>query len=617
MKKYMALILSLVLAVSIVTAFPTRGLAAEEAVTLPDFEYPTMSCQTFAETGIPYDALMDAFPETLEIKYENGTLYVKDLGGDEALFFSDLNHDTRDGELVDGYWTFAVSAEEYNSDSSISMRTDSHSWHAEYKVNGKRWIVTLTKHMESNARIVMLYPEEGYGEQYIQVAYDLLAGFRVTDSYDAGVLKEQVVEVHDDDSSLWAYYDAQGNPKYVNVSENSEGRYASYIPGKGWSENSWEYVPTNAPAGYENATLESLLAMGPTDIGCKHQWEGPLCDVPAICALCHREKGEPIGHSWVSGTEYDTCSTCNGILYRVPKMEMPVFEGRPYQNLETAGVNADAITSKLPQKITTKYENGIFMIPNIDGYVLDVDLETEGFVKYRTENGWNLMEVAEEDLAALDISFSKLEEKDDGEIWHTLRYSADGCPVSVNMYDAETDKSITVSLKDKTVKLSYLKDKDSDIEYTDVYENGVIAAQNVYDLMKSIRVYYDSDLKVSKVKLWEMGKSYTFTPGKGWTVRGADGATAEAPEGYADKDAAYFAQAYPHNIDFCIHSFETSEDGSFQKCAKCGQTVALKQDDDPDPDSPVVLFVVGGVILAAAAAGIIIVVNKKKKQTKE
>lgn len=613
MKKYLSFIVCLAVMISAMTVFPFRGFAEEGGIALPEFDYPTVSYPTFAETGIPYDEIINLFPETLEIKYENGVLYVKDLGGDAAYYTDRLNYDGYEGELVDGYWEFEVSSEAYNSGGNISMYTDSHSWHAGYDVSGKRGVVSVTTYIESYSRIVVLYPTEGYGEQYVQVIYDLLSGIRVSDTYQAGSLKEQTVEIQNGNQAFWARYDSKGNIEYVNVSVYSTGEDATFIPGMGWSEHSWEYVPTDAPTGYEHATLESLLAMGPTDIGCEHQWSEPLCDVPSICALCKREKGEPIGHSWVSGSEYDTCSTCNGILYRIPDIDIPSFEGRPYLDLDKAGIDVDAITSKLLQKISTKYENGIFMIPNIDGYYFDARLPSEGFVDHKTVNGWNMMEVAEEDLEQLKIAFSKSKERGDHVTWYDFCYDSDGCLVSLNLYDSESEKSISMVCKENTVKLSYPKEKDGNIEYTDVYENGDLTSQIVCDLLEPIWVYYDSDLNVKKVELIIKGEYVSLIPGKGWTSDEMDGQTIPVPEGFEDKDAAYFAANYPHNIDFCIHSFETSDDGSVKKCVKCGETVELKKETDSDI-VVIVLVSVGVVLAVAAAAGVIVAVKKKKSQ---
>lgn len=606
MKKILSFIICLAV---IMVVLPLHGFAAADSINVPEFVWPTKSYPTFAETGIPYDELKSLLPETLEVRYEDGFLYVKDLGGDKAYYTDYLNYDGHNGELVDGYWEFEVSSEAYNSGGSISMHTDSHTWHASYDVSGKRKIVSFTTHFGNYSRNVVLYPTEGYGEQYVQVDYDLLSGIRVSDTYSEGFLNGQTVEIHDNVCAFWAKYDPQGNIKYINVSRYDTGEDASFIPSKGWSKHSWEYVPVDAPTGFENATLESLLAMGPTDIGCAHQWSDLLCDVPSICALCKREKGVPFGHSWVSGNAYDTCSTCNGILYRLPKTDMPSFEGRPYVSLDEAGIDSNLITSGFLQEISTKYENGVFMIPNIDGYYFDIRLPSKGFLRSNTTKGWNLTEVAEEDLEKLDIRFSKIIDRDENYIQYNLRYNSDGQLVSIELFDSEVENNILIMCEKNTVELSYLKEKDGTIEYTDVYENGSLRSQYIYDIEKDIRVYYNSDLNVEKVTLYATGAHLTFIPGEGWTLNGD---TVPTPEGYADKDETYFASAYPHSIDFCIHSFEMSEDGNVKTCVKCGETVNLKAETDYD----IVVIVIAsvGAVLAVAVVAVIVVVAKKKKK---
>lgn len=626
MKKYLSFILCLAVVISLMMFFPTHSLAADDQIVLPEYKCPALAYPTFAETGIPYDQLISILPEKLDIKYKDGILYVQDLGDSETNITLYLQSDSLEGELVDGYWQFTVSSEEYNNGAGLSMHTPNRSWHAEYDISGKRKIVSFTTYFDKYSRIVVLYPEAGYGKQFVQVVYDLIEGLRVTDIYSEGFLYEQTVELHTDSSSLWGRYDANGNIQYFNVSINKTGDYASYIPGKGWSENSWEYTPVDAPVGYEDATLESLLSTVPTNIGCAHQWEGPLCDAPAICSLCHAEKGDPISHSWVSGTDYDTCSTCNGILYKAPDIAMPSFEGRPFLNLESTGVNADAIISKLPKKILTKYENGVFMVPNIDGYDFDADLDAMTYVSHKTLNGWNIFEVLEEDLDELELEFSKTEEQGDLKIWFNLEFDADGNLLSFNLYEDESNKSLNISLEENTVELSYPKENTKHVEYTDVYRNGEIISQEVYDMEKYLHVYYDSDLNIEKVEIWKMGRYYTFIPGKGWTNDESE--TISAPEGYEDKDAAFFAETYPHCITFCIHSFELSEDGNYKTCVKCQETVQIEEKTESNDsnitanstdtnDDVVIIIVVVSVVLLAAFAAIVIVVVKKKKANAE
>lgn len=615
MKKTLSSALCLVMLLLLMPFIPTRSFA-DDQVTLPEYTYPGLAYPTFAETGIPYDQLINLFPETLDIKYEAGILYVKDLGAAVADFTDRLSYAYHEAELVDGYWQFAVTAEEYDAGGNLSLRTGNHSWNVEYDINGKRKFVSFTTFFANCSKIITFYPEDGYGEQYVQLDYDLIAGLRITDVYQAGVLTDQTVALHSDSSSLWAKYDSNGNIRYFDVSINGTGDYISYIPSKGWSTESWEYTPVDAPAGYEDATLESLLATVPTNIGCAHQWEGPICDAPAICALCKGEKGEPTGHTWVSGAEYDTCSTCNGILYKAPDIDMPSFEGRPFLNLESAGVNADAIISKLPKKILTKYEDGVFMVPNIDGYYFDVYLDSKGFVNCKTFNGWNIFEVSEEDLDELELEFSKSEEHSDLEIWFNLDFDADGNLVSFNLHEDESYKSLNISLEENTVELSYPKENADYVEYTDVYRNGEIISQEVYDIEKFLRVYYDSDLNIEKVRIWRMGRYFNFIPGKGWT--NDDGETIAAPEGYEDKDAAYFAETYAHCITFCIHSFELSEDGTHKTCVKCQETIQLeKETESNDSNMDVIIIVIVGVVLLAAAVAIVAVVVKKKKANAE
>ena len=180
----------------------------------------------------------------------------------------------------------------------------------------------------------------------------------------------------------------------------------------------------------------------------------------------------------------------------------------------------------------------------------------------------------------------------------------------LKIFEKESDKSISVSFEENTVELSYPKEKNGTVEYTDIYKNGDLASQFVYDFGASVWVYYDADLNVEKVTVYDRGEYVSLIPGKGWVVDGTDGANVPAPAGYENKDIGYFADAYPHNIDFCIHSFESADNGIIKKCAKCGEIVELRK------DAIVVVLVAAGAVLAATA-GIVIAVKKKKGRKAE
>ena len=608
MKKLFSLIVSIALIISLTAPFSIHGFAEESGIVLPEFDYPTSSYSTFAETGIPYDKIISCFPEKLEIKYENGAIYVRDIGGDNAYFLDYLNYDGYDGVLADGYWKFEVSEEVYNAGGNLSMYTDSRSWHAQYDLSGERGVITLSTYYGRYSRTVLLYPTEGYGEQYVQVNYDLPAGFMVSDTYEAGSLIRQNIDIRENDTTFYAKYDAEGKLKYIDVSNYDTGEDASYLPGKGWSESSGEYLPTKAPTGFENLTLEDMLAMGPTDIGCEHQLSEALCDVPPSCTRCKREKGEPLGHSWVSGSEYDTCSACNGILYRIQGLEMPSFEGRPHLELTEAGVNSDSILSKLIKKLNTKYENGVFMIPNIDGYSVEARTPDD-FFGHKTVQGWNLIEIDEEDLKELKITFFGVFDVGQKHYDYTFIYKHDGTLITADLYEKKSGKSVTVKPENNIIRLTYPKDKESKINYIDIYENGTLTGQTIFDREKYIEVRYNSDLGVEKVVVTVDWENLYFIPGKGWFSDEECTKPIDAPTGYEDKDAKYFAENYPHNIDFCIHNWKEAEGA--KECTKCGERIAATT-------SPIGLIVgiAAGVILLAAAVAVSIILIKKKKSAK-
>lgn len=623
MKKILSFILSLTLVASLGAFFALGSSAEEGEVSLPAFTFPLRAYPTLEDAKIPYDELLACFPEINEVKYENGVLYIKDVGGVEANYVDTLNYDYHHGKLVDGYWEFDVSVEEYNSAGSISISARSRLWSVEYELDGKRSFVTFDNYIDGYRRLVMLYPEEGYYEKSVDVSYSLRAGLDVSDEYAQGVLNEQTVALHTENESIWAIYGADGTLLYVDVAINDTGEYVVLLPDKGWCEDSNGEIPVKAPQGFENVTLEELAKRLPTDITCDHQWSAPLCDVPSICEKCFRENGEPLGHKLTAGDEYDTCSTCNAIIYRLPSIALPSFAAQPVLTLAQIGIDANAITSSFPPKIITEYENGIFTLPCIEECDLTVKSKTDGFIAYNTANGRNTFEIENEDIKQLEFTF-------DGERYigencyeYSMRYDCDGALLSCYVSNEQAERTVSIILAENKVDVTYPKSADEDIEYTDTYVNGILTSQAVFRMDEGVRVCYDSDLNVSKVSVRTNGSNDHYIPDKGWFDDSACTKSIPTPSGYEDKDAAYFAKNYPTSITFCIHAWKDIEGG--KECTKCGEKVIdEKPVETQAPDAPqdndmqigLIIGIAVGVIAVVAVAAVSVIVLKKKSSAR-
>ena len=623
MKKILSFILCLTLVASLGAFFALGSSAEEGKVNLPEFTFPLRAYPTLEDAKIPYDELLACFPEINEVKYENGVLYIKDVGGAEASYVDTLNYDYHHGKLVDGYWEFDVSVEEYNSAGSISISAQSYLWTVEYELDGKRGLVIFENYVEGHQSLVTLYPEEGYGDKLVEVCYSLRAGLEVYDTYAQGVLNEQTVALYTENESILAKYGADGTLLYVDMAINDTGEYVYFIPDKGWCEDINGEIPVNAPQGFENVTLEDLKKRLPTDIGCAHQWSAPLCDVPSICEKCFRENGEPLGHKLTAGDEYDTCSTCSAIIYRLPTIALPSFAARPVLTLAQLGIDVNAITSSFPRKIITEYENGIFTLPCIGECDLNVKSKTKGFINYNTENGRNTFEIENEDIKQLEFIFDGESCIGENCYEYSMRYDCDGTLLSCFVYDEQTERSISVFLAENKVDVIYPKSADEDIEYTDTYENGILTSQAVFSTDDGVSVCYDSDLNVSKVSVWTNASNDHYVPDKGWFDDSACTKPIPAPSGYEDKDAAYFAENYPTSIDFCIHAWKDIEGGT--ECTKCGEKVidekpvetqAPDANQDNDMQIGLIIGIAAGVIAVAAVAAASVIILKKKSSAR-
>jgi len=421
-------------------------------------------------------------------------------------------------------------------------------------------------------------------------------------------LEKQRVALHRETNSMWAEYSADGILQNVEVYVVDSDQHAYFIPGKGWFENEYDETPVDAPDGFENVTEESLKALLPTDIGCEHQWSDPLCDVTSICSKCLRNKGEVLGHTWTSHKEYDICSTCNGILYHSPEAAMPSFNGRPELTLKKLGISIDKIAEKFPEKIITKYENGIFMVPNIDEYYFMARKNSGVYIYTHATNGWNRFEIEEEEVAQLQLRFDGGEDIGGKGYEYTLYYNSEGSLVSVRLESEDPQRKIRIYFEENRVEVTYTNADNNTVEYIDTYLNGNLTSQTVYDNEERIDVYYDSDLKVEKVGAYIDNKTLYYVPNMGWFADRECTKGIATPQGYEEKDAEYFREAYPSNIDFCIHEWNTVH--GREECIKCGEKAPLWE-------NKIFKGVIIGVVAAVIAAGAAFITVKRKRAVKK
>lgn len=601
MKKLLSFVLSLLIIISVMSLISISASAEPSKIDLPEFTYPTMAHKTFSETGIPYDEILACFPEKIDIKYENGILSAEYFGGGEMRFTSRLDYESVDGELVDGYWKFEVSEEQYNEGGYFYVRDGDGEWDVEYNINGNRRIIFTYSSEGFGVNSLHLYPVEGYGEQYVQVAYFLNSGLEVIDTYDSGLFYDQTVRARYNNDYVIFDYDKNGKVKGSLALLSETGGYVSYTNGIGWTDYSDETTPVETPEGFENLTYEDLAALAPTDIGCDHQWQDPLCDLPSICSICLREKGSPLGHIWVNKGGHSTCSTCNGVIYHAHEFKLPDFTKAPKYSLDETGFNIEDFSIEQLKKVETKYENGFFMVPNIEGYELEFDDDTSDFLYHKTMNAWNMLKTDQDNVPNVEFDYYKTIGENENKITVTINYKSDGTLNSLMVRKSKEYLAVNLQIEKGTVALTYSNDEKT-VKYTDTYKNGILSSRMLEDVVSLTRVYYNSDLELERAVVYDDWLPTNYFPDKGWTADSEGTESVEAPEGYEDKGTDYFTAQYPHGVDFCIHSYSAAFFG--KECEKCGEI-------DFEMTAGLIILVV--VILVAVATAVVIFCKKRKK----
>ncbi len=300
MKKSLAIIVTLVLALGIIVGIGVSAYAAESnTITLPEFSFPNVTYKNLSDYGLPIEEFKTLFPETIEMKVENGVLYVKDIGAAEASVFCYKTSNRLYMTLVDGYWTTTVTDKDTEGSLLIELSGEQY-WTVGYtdgKINRNIWFAT-----PGNTKYIDIY----LYENMVDIAYSL-GDYFVINRYENGVLVNHEAKMfYDDGTFATVTYDADKNP--INATVYKNGYY--YLLEQGWSSSYFSYDPISAPEGYEDATLETFAELIPDDIYCDHDFKPATCTSPKTCDLCGETEGEALGHTWVDA-DCDTPKTCS------------------------------------------------------------------------------------------------------------------------------------------------------------------------------------------------------------------------------------------------------------------------------------------------------------------
>lgn len=284
----------LVLGAASVGATSVDETEEQERETIPVPEIPAIDrpYKTIEELGIDFESIDAYFPREIEVKHENGKVYVEDFGARSVEAFDYDSMANVSFELTDGYWTAELASvptviHTYAYETSISDKCVC----ASYYGNGKRDSYVVLNDF-ANSRHVSFAVDYGT----VTVSYQT-GDCYYEDRYEEGVLNTHGVSNREDPESINdVLFGVDGKIRYCILYING---YYYYFPGQGWSSN-WEYfVACDAPEGYEDkdensfaANKISLICTEAKGDDIVHDMSDVSCIAPATCKNCGYTEGE-------------------------------------------------------------------------------------------------------------------------------------------------------------------------------------------------------------------------------------------------------------------------------------------------------------------------------------
>jgi hypothetical protein len=172
---------------------------------IPEFEFVVSPRANLDDIGFPYEALRAAFPDTLEVKYENGKYMVKDIGAEYAEAYSTLDYNRTVMTLVDGWWIYEINEQKHNDEDVF----------VEFFGEGGRWTITYENgsvYGNLNIRCNEYNTVSVYYGDYSWLEFRYYVGDKyIVDSYRDGELDGETVNVILYEHEIYADYNADGS----------------------------------------------------------------------------------------------------------------------------------------------------------------------------------------------------------------------------------------------------------------------------------------------------------------------------------------------------------------------------------------------------------------------
>ena len=569
MKKLTLILLSIMMLISILVGVSIGVSAADgqERENIPVPEVPAIDrpYKTIRELGIDFEKIDAYFPQNIEIRYEDGKVYVEDFGASSVDIYDSGIYKNVSLELIDGYWTAELSAAPtivhvYSYETSIDDRYLS----VAYYGDGHR-----DHYIRLNDNVIGVDVSFAIEYETVTVIYES-GNYYYEDRYEDGELNTHGVSNREDkESSNEVRYGVDGKIRYCILYTNG---YYYYFPEQGWSSN-WEiFVACAAPEGYENidetyftANKPSLICSAASGDDMLHDMSIAYCTTPSTCKNgCGYTVGEIEHHDWQLVDGKKECSLCDAVFF--PEFE---FIDRTYNNLEESGFPYDEIKAVFPEVLTVKYEDGKYMVKDVGADKAKVYNNVDYIdIKLSLVDGWWICELDEEIYNDESINlFVYFEGKIDGIYWN-ITYSNGTVNSDLYLMSMSDDLGVLVYYDDydRVVSMYYVGDR----LYNDEYKNGALDSQegslfvgedHVYveyladGSLETVRIYIGDDWYYYYLNgVWEKGVEVLLTP----------------PVGYENADVAYFESILPTTINCAHGNIKPADCENPEYCLTCG-----------------------------------------------
>lgn len=465
-------------------------------VVLPSINFPTVAKATLDEMDIDLDAIVAAFPEKIDVSYEDSVLTVQSIGGYFVTYHDYTGYEFTD--LTEGArkWSGPIpqTAEQFAADGGW-IDIGGENWEALYDQTGQLETVQVRTD-EADQQIEINLKSNNL---YVQVYHEDADGFRVWTMYDpaTGKVKNQNSEIYESDCAVNIFYDADGVLEHLYCHGETS---LIFYPNEGWFD--MNNNPVDAPALLAGKTAQDLCEMLP-------------------CTFTEATVPAPS-----------------------PKVNIPAFTVQPktFKTLAETGIPVEEIRAGIPESLEIEVNGRLLFIRDIGAAKVTAD-HPGTWTNYTATKSSPIQWLFRVNETAEQIA--------DPGYWYTF-IGADNA-WQVMYINGKWNGFVTVGdvrIDRQEVGVSYPVDGFYILDKYDA-ETGLLTTHRVEPIDGSGYAEYDSNGALMTYTLIEDNLNCTYKPEHGWTCFNYETGeeTSNPPAGYEDFSILWVYENYPPQMD--------------------------------------------------------------------